>query len=231
MRLLSVRRKRTPESGAVSTVTASWVTPVSEASDSMSPAHEATYESSTSSSARLAPCGWHDRSSEYSPVCECRTRQNSPPSPSRAEVRPTRERMPGSMALPPSIGASRPERYRFAPVRCAAIHVRFSTARSTMLRCSRSLIASTRMTPMPTTRIAMAATTLAMLTSSVQVNTPMPAIVNGMPMLRMPPGIGRIQSPYVVFDAMIIRISLMRQNVLPLRVEERSAPSGAPSGW
>ncbi len=82
---------------------------------------------------------------------------------------------------------------------------------------------------MPTTRIAMAATTLAMLTSSVQVNTPMPAIVNGMPILRMPPGIGRIQSPYVVFDAMIIRISLMRQNVLPLRVEERSAPSGAPS--
>ena len=61
---------------------------------------------------------------------------------------------------------------------------------------------------MPTTRIAMAATTLAMLTSSVQVNTPMPAIVSGMPMLRMPPGIGRIQSPYVVFDAMIIRISL-----------------------
>ena len=40
---------------------------------------------------------------------------------------------------------------------------------------------------MPTTRIAMAATTLAMLTSSVQVNTPMPAIVNGMPMLRMLP--------------------------------------------
>ena len=85
---------------------------------------------------------------------------------------------------------------------------------------------------MPTTRIAMAATTLAMLTSSVQVSTPMPAIVSGMPMLRMPPGIGRIQSPYVVFDAMIIRISLakrMRQNVLPLRVDERSAPSGAPS--
>ncbi len=150
MRLLSVRRKRTPESGAVSTVTASWVTPVSEASDSMSPAHEATYEFSTSSSARLAPCGWHDRSSEYSPVCACLTRQNSRPKPSSAEVRTTLERMPGSMALPPSIGASRPERYRFAPVRCAAIHVRFSTARSTMLRCSRSLIASTRMTPMPT---------------------------------------------------------------------------------
>ena len=91
---------------------------------------------------------------------------------------------------------------------------------------------------MPTTRIAMAATTLAMLTSSVQVNTPMPAIVNGMPILRMPPGIGRIQSPYVVFDAMIIRISLtkrMRQNVLPFASGRavgtvRCALAGEPAG-
>ena len=50
-------------------------------------------------------------------------------------------------------------------------------------------------------------------------------MVSGMPMLRMPPGIRLIQSPYVVLDA----IRTPSPSCLPLRNEARFAPSGAPS--
>lgn len=55
--------------------------------------------------------------------------------------------------------------------------------------------------PRPTTPNTSAATTFAMDSMSVTASTPNPIIVNGLLMLRIPPRIGRIQSPYVVFDA------------------------------
>ena len=201
VRLARLRRKRTPESGDVSTVTASWVTPASPPSASSRPAHEATYASSTSSSARAAPCGWHANRSEYSPVCPWRTRVSRLPNPSFASTSETRDRMPGRRHSPDSTGASIPERYRALPFLDSESQERRSTVRSSTFRCSRSRTASTAMVPMPMTAVAMAATTLTMDSISVTTSTPRPAKVSGLPMLRMPPAMGRIQSPYVVLEA------------------------------
>ena len=195
VRLARLRRKRTPESGDVSTVTASWVTPASLPNASSRPAHEATYASSTSSSASPAPCGWQANRSEYSPVCPWRTRVNRSPNPSLASTRETLDRMPGSRHWPDSTGASMPDRYRARPLRDSASQVRRSTVRSSTLRCSRSRMASTVMAPMPTAAVTMAATTLTMDSIRVTTSTPRPARVRGLPMLRMPPAMGRIQSP------------------------------------